>query len=223
MEFNTFQCLARCNGAHVRAVHAPEVCTTEFVDSIREEIKSITARRDGDFYFVATYSRAVLNQTGDGHYSPIGGYNLASDMVLVFDVARFKYPPHWVKLELLAAAMCTKDSESGATRGYAVLSKSEKISVLDLSGKGRILIPTVPPAAIADLADKLQQQLELIKPKTKCMDLCQDSGDLFCIFTGVLTWMKACHATQHPVLDHLLIATFTDTADKLFLELINQS
>ena len=160
MDFKTFQCLARCNGAHVRAVHAPETCTKEFVDTIREEIKTLTARRDGKEYFVATYSRAVLNQTGDGHYSPIGGYNADDDMVLVFDVARFKYPPHWVKLQLLAEAMCTKDSESGATRGYATLSKSEKVSVLDLSGKGRVLIPTIPPAAISDLAEKLQKTLE---------------------------------------------------------------
>ncbi|RYY80109.1 hypothetical protein EON63_16895 [archaeon] len=33
--------------------------------------------------------------------------------VLILDVARFKYPPHWVKVEDLYAAMCTTDTETG--------------------------------------------------------------------------------------------------------------
>ena len=33
-----------------------------------------------------------LGQTGDGHWcSPVGGYDAASDQVLLLDVARFKY------------------------------------------------------------------------------------------------------------------------------------
>ena len=39
---------------------------------------------------VVSYSRKQLGQTGDGHYSPIGGYHRASDQVLILDVARFK-------------------------------------------------------------------------------------------------------------------------------------
>ena len=39
---------------------------------------------------VVSYSRKLLGQTGDGHYSPIGGYHRASDHVLILDVARFK-------------------------------------------------------------------------------------------------------------------------------------
>ena len=44
---------------------------------------------------IAAYSRKELLQTGDGHYSPIGGYHAPTDSVLILDVARFKYPPHW--------------------------------------------------------------------------------------------------------------------------------
>ena len=40
-------------------------------------------------------------RAGDGHFSPIGGYSAAEDMVLILDTARFKYPPHWVPLEML--------------------------------------------------------------------------------------------------------------------------
>ena len=42
-----------------------------------------------------------LPAAGDGHFSPIGGYSACEDMVLILDTARFKYPPHWVPLEML--------------------------------------------------------------------------------------------------------------------------
>jgi len=38
-------------------------------------------------------------------------------MVLVLDVARFKYPPHWVPLTLLWEAMSTIDQATGLRRG----------------------------------------------------------------------------------------------------------
>ena len=62
---------------------------------------------------VCSYSRAVLGQTGDGHFSPIGGYNPDKDMLLVFDVARFKYPPHWVTVSTMWQAMQAIDTDTG--------------------------------------------------------------------------------------------------------------
>lgn len=58
-----------------------------------------------------------LLQTGDGHFSPIGGYSALYDMVLILDTARFKYPPHWVPVELLYKAMARVDSVTGLPRG----------------------------------------------------------------------------------------------------------
>eukprot|EP00520_Triparma_pacifica_P016586 CAMPEP_0118635362 /NCGR_PEP_ID=MMETSP0785-20121206/2035_1 /TAXON_ID=91992 /ORGANISM="Bolidomonas pacifica, Strain CCMP 1866" /LENGTH=161 /DNA_ID=CAMNT_0006526389 /DNA_START=675 /DNA_END=1156 /DNA_ORIENTATION=+ len=43
-------------------------------------------------------------------------------MVLILDTARFKYPPHWVHVSKLCAAMGRIDSSSGRSRGFAVLS-----------------------------------------------------------------------------------------------------
>lgn len=60
-------------------------------------------------------------QTGTGHFSPIGGYHAERDMALILDVARFKYPPHWVPLRLLWEAMDTVDESNGQHRGYAQL------------------------------------------------------------------------------------------------------
>jgi hypothetical protein len=56
-------------------------------------------------------------QTGTGHFSPIGGYHAGQDMALILDVARFKYPPHWVPLPLLWEAMNTIDESTGLLRG----------------------------------------------------------------------------------------------------------
>ncbi|KAJ6874259.1 hypothetical protein NC651_032928 [Populus alba x Populus x berolinensis] len=71
---------------------------------------------------------ASLAMTGSGHFSPIGGYHAGKDMVLILDVARFKYPPHWVPLELLWEAMNTIDKATGHHRGFMILSKLDKAS-----------------------------------------------------------------------------------------------
>ena len=68
-----------------------------------------------EFHFI------VWVQTGTGHFSPIGGYHAGRDMVLMLDVARFKYPPHWIPLKLLWEAMDTIDEATGHRRGYAFL------------------------------------------------------------------------------------------------------
>ncbi len=60
----------------------------------------VSSRRQG-LYIIANISRKTLDQTGDGHFTPIGGYHTQSDKALLFDTARFKYPPHWVDLDLL--------------------------------------------------------------------------------------------------------------------------
>ncbi len=44
----------------------------------------------GPEILLAGYSRRALGQTGDGHFSPIGGYHRGKDLVLLMDVARFK-------------------------------------------------------------------------------------------------------------------------------------
>ena len=70
-----------------------------------------------------SYDRSVLGQTGTGHFSPIGAYHAKTDQVLILDVARFKYPPHWASLKEVFCAMRTLDKDTGLPRGLAVLSK----------------------------------------------------------------------------------------------------
>lgn len=68
------------------------------------------------------YQRKVLKQEGSGHWSPLAAYDKESDSFLIMDVARFKYPPVWVKASTLLDAMQTVDSD-GHPRGFLILEK----------------------------------------------------------------------------------------------------
>lgn len=114
-----FVCLARCNGAEVDVVRVEDSVSCE---ALRHVVKSTCSRRD--VVLAASYSRKALGQTGDGHFSPIGGFDPACDMVLLLDVARFKYPPHWIPLSLLHDAMRRTDATTGKPRGWVRLSRA---------------------------------------------------------------------------------------------------
>jgi glutathione gamma-glutamylcysteinyltransferase len=108
-----FSCLAMCNGLNVDLVQALDTAT---IAEFREVVKRVT--KSESQVLVCSYSRAILGQSGDGHFSPIGGYHAGQDLVLIFDVARFKYPPHWVTVDLLWRAMQGLDKETGLWKSY---------------------------------------------------------------------------------------------------------
>jgi glutathione gamma-glutamylcysteinyltransferase len=117
-------CLAKCNGATVVKKHGSDISIDEF----RADVK-LACSVPSDMprnVLLASYSRKVLKQSGDGHFSPIGGYHAEKDMVLIMDVARFKYPPHWVPLESLFHAMQPIDSAAGKSRGYLMISVTDE-------------------------------------------------------------------------------------------------
>eukprot|EP00435_Cladocopium_sp_Y103_P069079 s364_g32.t1 len=120
--FSKVACLARCNGAHVDAQRADSDDAT--LEAFRKAVMRTCeseAEEENFQVMIVSYSRKALGQTGDGHYSPIGGYHAETDQVLILDVARFKYPPHWVPLTTLWSAMRYVDAETGRSRGYMVL------------------------------------------------------------------------------------------------------
>lgn len=92
-----------------------------------------------------------MNQTGTGHFSPIGGYHREKDMVLIMDVARFKYPPHWVPLELLHTAMCSIDEDSGKSRGCLVLTPSQALRNTWCSKQDPTRAPTKSASAVPSM------------------------------------------------------------------------
>ncbi|KAF4044723.1 Pleckstrin homology domain-containing proteinytochelatin [Phytophthora infestans] len=116
ISMSEFICLARCNGVLTEDYRA----TSDFtLEQFREIVKRSCATSSE--IVVLNYSRKVLGQTGDGHFSPIGGYHAERDMVLLMDVARFKYPPHWVKISRVYESMQQMDPSMDLPRGLVVL------------------------------------------------------------------------------------------------------
>lgn len=116
-------CLAQCNGADVDLQRAGE---TDF-DRFRAALERAARSED---VMIASYDRATLGQTGSGHFSPIGGFHATRELVLILDVARFKYPPHWVLATNLWSAMQPVDPETGHSRGWVALRRRVHQSTL---------------------------------------------------------------------------------------------
>jgi len=109
-------CLATCSTASV-SVHRPPLAD---ISTFREHLRMATQTAEGPVLIV-NYSRRAVGQSGDGHFSPIGALHAATDRVLVLDTARFKYPPHWIPVELLYSAMTKVDPATGQARGWVLL------------------------------------------------------------------------------------------------------
>ena len=128
IDLDTLACLARCNHA-TAVVHRP--ADGDDAEPLRAAVRAATA--GPGVVLIAAYDRAAVGQTGTGHYSPIGGYHPARDLVLLLDVARFKYPPHWLPLERLAAAMHPHDPATGRPRGWVELRRRPDADGVSLS------------------------------------------------------------------------------------------
>ena len=89
------------------------------IDEFRATASAALGQR-GHFVIV-NYLRKAIGQQVGGHISPLGAYDAKTDRFLVLDVARYKYPPFWVKTGDIFAAMDTPDSVSGRSRGYVTV------------------------------------------------------------------------------------------------------
>jgi hypothetical protein len=78
-----------------------------------------------DHFVVINFLRKTLGQQIGGHWSPIAAYDAKTDRFLLLDVARYKYPPVWVKASDLFDAMNTPDAANdNKTRGYVLVGKA---------------------------------------------------------------------------------------------------
>jgi len=144
--WNQFLCLAHCQGLQSERFLASESSVEDFRAAVKgvcieqneptsssseeetpceSKSKCVKDDKSSKKILVATYNRGTLNQTGDGHFSPIAAYDPISDKVLILDVARFKYGPHWVSLPLLFDAMIPCDPATNQSRGFILLSFQE--------------------------------------------------------------------------------------------------
>ena len=118
--FGEFACLAQCNGLDVISRRANRTSKQEFLEAIRQ----VCSRQHE--HMVVSYSRPTLQQTGDGHFSPVGSYNQKRNLVLILDVARFKYPSYWVPFDMLWESLKTIDQSTGKPRGYFILKRGQR-------------------------------------------------------------------------------------------------
>jgi hypothetical protein len=98
--------------------HAADASLDVFRASARDYLRA------KDHFVMVNYLRKALGQELGGHISPLAAYDAAADRFLILDVARYKYPPVWVKAAELFDAMNTTDAANdNKTRGYVLVSK----------------------------------------------------------------------------------------------------
>lgn len=168
----------------------------DFVESFRAAVRA-TSRSQERECIVICYSREVLGQSGAGHFSPIAGYHEGTDSVLILDVARFKYPPHWARLSNIVAAMSSVDPDTGRPRGWLHL-RSRARAIDDSAQLPPIRIPYVPAAAGRRLSEALSATLAEETPV--CTGGCGEAVAM----NAMRRWLRAVSQVEPQVLGHLL-------------------
>jgi hypothetical protein len=101
----------------VEVVHASDTTLDRFRRQAAE------ALGQAGRHVIVNYLRKAIQQERGGHISPLAAYDESSDRFLILDVARYKYPPVWVRSDELFAAMATTDSDNdNRSRGYVIVS-----------------------------------------------------------------------------------------------------
>ena len=140
MDFNEFESLARCHSVGIQSQRLRDGLKSHInpieLNEFRDRIIKISSSANSDAFIVVNFSRRHLGQTGDGHFSPIGGYHSEKDLVLIMDVARFKYPPFWCSLTSLWDSMTIKDEKTKQSRGYFLVFNQDNGNIrLDTNDK----------------------------------------------------------------------------------------
>jgi len=93
-------------------------------DSSVDEFRKLASAYLGEpsHFVIVNYLRKALGEQLGGHISPLAAYDGKADRFLILDVARYKYPPVWVKTADIFAAMNTPDAANdNKTRGFVLV------------------------------------------------------------------------------------------------------
>ena len=93
-------------------------------DSSVDEFRKLAGAYLGEpgHFVIVNYLRKALGEQTGGHISPLAAYDAKADRFLILDVARYKYPPVWVKTTDIFDAMNTPDAANGdKTRGFVMV------------------------------------------------------------------------------------------------------
>lgn len=111
------------------ALHGVEVEIRYAGESSPEQFRALAREYliGPDRAVIVNYLRKAISQERGGHISPLGAYDAQSDRFLILDVARYKYPPVWVRSRELFDAMNTPDRQNGGrTRGFVLIRKTPR-------------------------------------------------------------------------------------------------
>lgn len=119
MSLDQLAALLAAKSVAVSIHHAGKTTLGEFRAEARDYLSQ------PDHFVLVNYFREAIGQDGSGHHSPLAAYHQQSDRFLILDVARYKYPPVWVRADDLFCAMNTPASSDHAkTRGYLLVSRN---------------------------------------------------------------------------------------------------
>ena len=93
-------------------------------DSSADEFRKLASAylAEPGHFVIVNYLRKAIGEEIGGHISPLGAYDAKADRFLILDVARYKYPPVWVKTAEIFGAMNTPDASNGdKTRGFVLV------------------------------------------------------------------------------------------------------
>jgi hypothetical protein len=96
-------------------------------DSSVEDFRKLASAYLGEpgHFVLVNYLRTTMGEQTGGHISPLAAYDAKADRFLILDVARYKYPPVWVKTADMFAAMNTPDAvNDNKSRGFVLVTAS---------------------------------------------------------------------------------------------------
>lgn len=225
LSFDMFRCLAVCNGADVVAHRSPAAtepadAQQAFAESFRAAVRA-TSRSQERECIVICYSREALGQSGAGHFSPLGGYHAGRDAVLIMDVARFKYPPHWARIDDVVEAMSCVDPDTGRPRGFLHFRLLERQGPDDGRGLAVPLhLPFMPAAAGKRLSKALVEALA--SGQAGASPCAQEGCEEAALPAGVgvvRRWLSAVSAAEPQVLGQLLQVGDAAALSEIFMRL----
>ena len=93
-------------------------------DSSADEFRQLASGYLGQpgHFVIVNYLRKAIGEEIGGHISPLAAYDGKADRFLILDVARYRYPPVWVRTADIFAAMNTPDAANdNKSRGFALV------------------------------------------------------------------------------------------------------
>jgi hypothetical protein len=108
----------------ILATHPVKADVHHASDSSVDEFRKLASAYLGEpgHFVIVNYLRKAMGEETGGHISPLAAYDAKADRFLILDVARYKYPPVWVKTTDMFAAMSTPDAvNDNKTRGFVLV------------------------------------------------------------------------------------------------------